>query len=80
MADAFLNTKFSQLSWNVEVHTCKVVWNLLSNNSFKRIHLQLFADEAILYAGAGVMGESDPEKEWRETELKMNTLERIIRK
>lgn len=42
--------------------------------------MQLFADEAILYAGAGVMGESDPEKEWRETELKMNTLERIIRK
>ncbi len=42
--------------------------------------MQLLAHEAILYAGAGVMGESDPEKEWQETEMKMSTLERIIRK
>ena len=41
--------------------------------------MQLSADEAILYAGAGVLADSDPEKEWKETELKMNTLGRIIR-
>lgn len=40
--------------------------------------MQLFAHEAILYAGAGVLADSDPEKEWNETELKMNTLLRII--
>jgi isochorismate synthase len=42
--------------------------------------MQLFANEANLYAGAGVMADSDPEKEWRETEMKMNTLGRTIRK
>ena len=42
--------------------------------------MQLFTHEAILYAGAGVMGDSDPEREWQETEMKMSTLERIIRK
>ena len=42
--------------------------------------MQLLTHEAILYAGAGVMGESDPEKEWQETEMKMSTLDRIIRK
>ena len=42
--------------------------------------MQLLPHEAILYAGAGVMGESDPEKEWQETEMKMSTLDRIIRK
>jgi len=30
--------------------------------------------EAILYAGAGVTEDSNPEKEWLETEMKMNTL------
>ena len=42
--------------------------------------MQLFENEAILYAGAGVLADSDPEKEWRETEMKMNTLLRIINK
>ncbi|CAN5567851.1 isochorismate synthase [soil metagenome] len=42
--------------------------------------MQLFANDAILYAGAGVMADSDPEKEWKETEMKMNTLDRTIRK
>lgn len=41
--------------------------------------MQLFAKAAILYAGAGVLLDSDPEREWNETELKMNTLGRIIR-
>lgn len=41
--------------------------------------MQLFADEAWLYAGAGVTGDSIPEKEWEETEMKMNTLLDVIR-
>ncbi len=41
--------------------------------------MQLFQKDAVLYAGARVMSDSDPEKEWVETEMKMNTLLRIIR-
>lgn len=36
--------------------------------------LQLFEDHALLYAGAGITADSDPEKEWKETELKMDTM------
>lgn len=36
--------------------------------------LQLFEDHALLYAGAGITSDSDPEKEWKETELKMDTM------
>ena len=41
--------------------------------------MQLFANVALLYAGAGVLADSDPEREWKETEMKMDTLGRIIR-
>jgi len=34
--------------------------------------------EAVLYAGAGITEDSDPEKEFLETELKMNTLLNVI--
>lgn len=40
--------------------------------------LQLKKEEAILYAGAGVTIDSDPQKEWEETEMKMKTLESVI--
>ncbi len=40
--------------------------------------LQLKKEEAILYAGAGVTVDSDPNKEFEETELKMKTLENVI--
>lgn len=33
---------------------------------------------AIVYAGAGVTIDSDPQKEWEETEMKMNTLLRVM--
>lgn len=33
---------------------------------------------ALLYAGAGVTRDSDPEKEWLETELKMNTIKTVL--
>jgi len=36
--------------------------------------MQLFENEATLYAGAGVTLGSKPEKEWEETEFKMNTM------
>jgi isochorismate synthase len=36
--------------------------------------MQLFKNQALLYAGAGVTMESKPEKEWEETGIKMNTL------
>ena len=40
--------------------------------------LQLFDDQLVLYSGAGITGNSDPEKEWQETENKMNTLLDVI--
>ncbi|HMG92963.1 MAG TPA: chorismate-binding protein [Chryseolinea sp.] len=39
---------------------------------------QLLEDKAVLYAGAGVTIDSTPEQEWIETEMKMNTLLKII--
>ena len=36
--------------------------------------MQLFKDHVRLYAGAGVTEDSDPEKEYLETEMKCNTL------
>ena len=40
--------------------------------------MQLLAQHAWLYAGAGITTDSEPEREWKETEMKMNTLLRII--
>ncbi len=40
--------------------------------------MQLFSKHAILYAGAGITGDSIPEEEWNETELKLNTLLSVI--
>jgi isochorismate synthase len=36
--------------------------------------LQLRPDEAILYAGTGLTVDSDPEREWQETQLKLQTV------
>lgn len=36
--------------------------------------MQVYQNQAILYAGAGVTRESVPEKEWEETSIKMNTM------
>jgi isochorismate synthase len=38
----------------------------------------LFAGKAVLYAGAGVTQDSEPEKEFRETELKMEAVGRFL--
>lgn len=40
--------------------------------------MELFEKKANLFAGAGVTAFSDPEKEWKETELKCNTLLNVI--
>ena len=40
--------------------------------------LQLREDKAILYAGAGVTAESVAEKEWLETEMKCQTMLRVL--
>ena len=40
--------------------------------------MQLLQKQAVLYAGAGVTIDSDPEREWAETEMKMNTLLNVI--
>jgi len=36
--------------------------------------MQIFGDKVVLYAGAGITSDSIPEKEWEETEVKMETL------
>lgn len=38
----------------------------------------LFSDQAILYSGAGVTEDSDPQKEWEETELKCKIIGKFI--
>jgi isochorismate synthase len=40
--------------------------------------LQLRPDEAILYAGTGLTVDSDPSREWQETELKLQTVGSIL--
>jgi isochorismate synthase len=40
--------------------------------------MQVLGNQAVCYAGAGVTIDSIPEKEWEETEIKMNTLLEVI--
>ena len=40
--------------------------------------IQLYQSQAILYVGAGITKESDPDKEWLETEAKCQTLLKVI--
>jgi isochorismate synthase len=39
---------------------------------------KILSNKALLFAGAGVTRDSNPEKEWRETELKMNTIKEVL--
>ncbi len=39
---------------------------------------RLFSDKAVLFAGGGITAASDPEKEWRETELKSDAVGRRL--
>ena len=38
----------------------------------------LFREHAVLFAGAGVTIDSDPENEWEETEMKLNTMKDVL--
>ncbi|MFD1470648.1 chorismate-binding protein [Hymenobacter caeli] len=40
--------------------------------------LQVRAHEAILYAGTGLTVDSDPEREWQETEMKLQTVAAVL--
>ncbi|MDO6391224.1 isochorismate synthase [Pontibacter sp. BT731] len=40
--------------------------------------MQLLQHEAVLYAGAGITGDSSPEKEWQETQHKLQTMGKIL--
>ncbi|WPP51062.1 chorismate-binding protein [Catalinimonas niigatensis] len=40
--------------------------------------MQLVGKRALIYAGAGVTADSDAEKEWQETSLKMQTLQKVL--
>jgi isochorismate synthase len=40
---------------------------------------QLLEQVALTYAGAGITAESEPEKEWLETRLKMDTIRQVFR-
>lgn len=42
--------------------------------------MQLIRGAAILYAGAGIIANSIPEREWNETEIKMQTLLKVLKK
>ncbi|MEM6842560.1 MAG: chorismate-binding protein [Bacteroidota bacterium] len=40
--------------------------------------MQLLDQQAVLYAGAGVTIDSEPQREWEETEMKMRTMQQLI--
>jgi isochorismate synthase len=40
--------------------------------------MQIFNHQAIMYAGAGITEDSHPLKEWKETEIKMNTMMKLL--
>jgi isochorismate synthase len=40
--------------------------------------MQICGENAVFYAGAGIVEGSCPEKEFRETEEKMNTLRKVL--
>lgn len=40
--------------------------------------MQIFGNRVVLYAGGGITAASNPEKEWEETERKLQTLLRVI--
>ena len=40
--------------------------------------LQVRAHEAVLYAGTGLTADSDPEREWQETEMKLQTVATVL--
>lgn len=56
-----------------------VNYNNKSNIFVNLRSLQVIDDKIILYAGAGITGKSIPEKEWKETEHKLETMLSVIK-
>lgn len=55
----------------------------INNESSIYVNLRtasLYSESAILYAGAGVTEDSDPDKEWEETELKCQIIGKFLQK
>lgn len=42
--------------------------------------MQVFKDYIVFYAGCGITADSNPEAEWEETEMKINTLLKLVEK
>jgi isochorismate synthase len=42
--------------------------------------VEIKGNQAVFYAGCGITEDSDPEKEWQETQMKCQTLQRILMK
>ena len=57
-------------------------WGIKQNNSFEAYVnlrcLQAFKTKLVLYAGGGILENSEAEKEYQETELKLNTLLSVL--
>ncbi|MFN3952074.1 MAG: isochorismate synthase [Thermaurantimonas sp.] len=54
-------------------------WNIEHADFFVNLRsMEVFHEHVELYAGAGITADSNPEDEWRETELKMQTLLSVL--
>ena len=42
--------------------------------------MKIIGEQARIFAGAGIIANSNPEKEWNETEIKMDTILKVLRK
>ena len=59
--------------------------NLDTKANEKELHIfvnlrtmKIEGNKATLYAGCGITADSNPEKEWNETEIKTQTLEKVL--
>ena len=71
--EGFDRTYFSGFLGPVNIHE---ETNIFVNLRCMKIH----ENKAQLFAGAGIISNSNPEKEWNETEIKMDTLLNVIQK
>ena len=54
-------------------------WNIDHADFYVNLRsMEVFHDHVELYAGAGITADSNPEDEWRETELKMQTMLSVL--
>jgi len=68
---------------NRELYSGYLGYRNANNNASYFVNLrcmQVFDDKLALYLGGGINAQSDPEKEWEETELKARTLLDLVEK